>query len=101
MIVAGTTGPLYFQLLDQGTPIDLTDFTVTLILTGSDGVDIATTGDVTIPGPVNGVVSYTPDSTDLTYALSPFKARWKLTEDIGVVDYIPSTYRDEWDVVPV
>lgn len=100
-IVAGSTGPLYFQLLDNGIPIDLNDFIITLSLSGVDGAAITTTGDVLVTpaSATAGIVSYTPDSTDLTAALSPFKARWVLTEDTGSVNYVPNSYRDQWDVV--
>lgn len=100
-IVAGSTGTLYFQLLDSGVPIDLNDFTITLSLSGVDGVAITTTGDITVTATsaAAGIVYYTPDSTDLTAALSPFKARWVLTEDTGAVNYVPNAYRDQWDVV--
>jgi len=98
-VVEGTTGPFYFQLLDQGTPVDLTDFTVTLLLTGSDGVAITTTSLVSVVSGANGVVSFTPSSSTLDATVSPIKARWKLTEDLGSINYIPTSYREEWDVV--
>lgn len=100
-IVEGTTGPIFFQVLENGSPLELSDFTVTLTLTDSDGVTIVTTGDVLVVNDINGVISYTPDSTDLDATYSPYKARWALTEDTGIVYYIPSSYRDEWDIIPV
>ena len=97
-IAAGTTSTFYFQLLNEGVPIDLTDFTVTLLLAGSDGVAISPAGTLTVLAGSNGVVSYAPAVVDISTALSPFKVRWVLTEDTGIVSYIPNAYRDEWDV---
>jgi hypothetical protein len=96
-LVAGTTGAVYFQLLDQGLPLDLTDFSISLLLTAADG-SIIPSPTVSIVNAPNGLVSYTPASTDLSSALSPYRARWKLSEDSGTVNYIPGAYRDEWDV---
>lgn len=94
-LVAGTTTSAFFQILDAGEPLDLTDFTVTLLLKGVDGVAVSTT--VTTPDATQGIVAWTPGT--LTVALSPYKARWVLTEDTGAIAYIPSSYREEWDVV--
>lgn len=98
-IVAGTASPVYFQILDEGEALDLTDFTVTLTLTGVDGIAISTTSKVSVPTGDTGLVKYTPASGDLTSTVSPVKARWILTEDTGNVYYIPTGYRDEWDII--
>jgi hypothetical protein len=97
--IEGATTSLYFQLLDSGVPIDLNDYTIDLFLTGIDGVTVNVSGDIT--STFNGVVIYTPGVTDLSALVSPYKARWKLTEDTGAIAYVPSAYRDEWNILPV
>jgi len=98
-IVAGWTGPVDFALKADGAAINLAGITVTLLLSGSDGVTVDTTGDVTILSEPGGTVRYLPDAADLSAALSPYKARFKLVDGTGAIVYVPSGTRDVWKVV--
>lgn len=98
-IVEGMTSALSFQLLERGVPINLTGCTVTLMLTGSDGVDVTTSGDVTVTTAASGLLTYTPDAADLDAAKSPYKARWKIVDGTGAISFVPTDYRDVWNVV--
>jgi hypothetical protein len=97
-IPAGTTSALTFQLLESGIAINLTAITVTLLLTGSDGIDVLT-GTVAVSDAPNGKVTYTPTATGLDPIKSPYKARWKLVDGGGLISYVPTGYRDTWNVV--
>ena len=96
--VAGTTGPQDFRLLIDGVAADLTGKTVTLILTGRDGTVVDTTNDVSITGVTTGEVRYSPDSTDVPAANTPYTARWAVTDAAGKVVFFPSGAADRWNV---
>ena len=96
--VAGTTGPQDFKLLVDGVAADLTGKTVALILTGRDGVVVDTVGDVSVTGVLTGEVRYSPDSTDVPAANTPYTARWAVTDGAGKVVFFPSGAADRWNV---
>lgn len=97
-IPAGTTSAITFQLLESGIAINLTAITVTLLLTGSDGIDVVT-GAVAVTSATTGTVTFTPVAATLDSAKSPYKARWKLVDAGGLISYVPTGYRDTWNVV--
>jgi hypothetical protein len=98
IIVQGTTAPLTFQLLENAAPLDLTGLTVTLLLNDAAGTAVTTTGKVAVTGTTTGIVTFTPLATDMTAVLSPYSARWVLTSG-SQVSYVPTGYRDIWNVV--
>ncbi len=101
-IVGGTTTALTFQLLEAGVPINLTGITVSLTLEASDGTAVTTAAKVATVSATLGTVSFTPALADLSSLLSPYTARWKLTADVGgAISYVPTGYRDIWNVVKV
>jgi hypothetical protein len=95
--VEGTTTGLQFQLLQVGIPINLTGANVSLTLTGSDGVDVNSPA-IAITDTLNGKVTYTPLAGDLSSMRSPYAARFKVVSSNGAVQFVPSGYRDEWNV---
>ena len=96
-VVEGWTGVLDFTLRVAGTVENLTDDTVTLILTDKDGNTVQTTGDMSVLVAANGTIRYTPDVTDLLASGSPYKARFKV--DSGTdVRFFPNGPADEWRV---
>jgi baseplate upper protein BppU len=97
-VVEGTTVPLQFQLLQNGAPLNVAGTTITLLLTGSDRVPIQN-GPVTIIDGLNGKVQYAPNPSDLSSLKSPYLARFKIVDVNGNAQYVPSGYRDEWNVV--
>lgn len=99
-ITEGETSSLRFQLLEDGVPIDLSTFSVALLLTDRFGTTVSTSGMVTLPDAANGYVDLTPDNADLfDVALSPYAARWQLTDGNGGVSYVPRGLREQWTVV--
>lgn len=98
-IVEGITNPLLFQLLQGNTPINLTGATVTLIISGTDG-QVIPNPNIVVVDTTNGKVQYTPLTTDLSSTKSPYFARFKIVNG-PTTQYVPSGYRDEWNVVPL
>jgi hypothetical protein len=99
-IVAGTTADLGFQLLDAGSPINLLNVTVTLLLHDRTGAAVASPGTVTVTDVTEGKVSLTPTgATVFNAAKGPYQARWRLTAASGKVSYVPSSNRDVWNIV--
>lgn len=87
-LTEGWTDPLPFQLTIDGVGMNLAGFTVTGILTHRQGtVDVS--GDVAVTVEGEGKVTYTPDSTDLTAANSPYRLRFKVQDGAGAVVYFP------------
>lgn len=99
-IVAGTTAALRFQLLEAGTPIDLTGSTVTLLLSDKNGVTIASPGTVTVTDDNNGKVQLAPtDDTVFVASNGPYLARWKVLDSGGKYSFVPSGPRDIWNIL--
>lgn len=98
-IIEGTTTALEFQLLENGSAINLTGATVELILTDKDGTAVTTTSDITVTSATTGTVTYSPDAADLDSSKSPYRARWKITDSGGTISYVPTGHRDEWSVI--
>jgi hypothetical protein len=99
-IVEGTSDSLQFQLLENGSPIDLSLITVSLLLSDRLGNAVTTPGTVSIVDAANGKVQFTPTSLSTFAAVNgPCHARWKLTNNLsGAVGYVPTTTRDIWNI---
>lgn len=99
-IVAGTTTPLQFQLIEAGASIDLTVITVTLLLNDRLGNTVFNPGTVSIVDSANGKIKFTPSNASVfNPAFGPYYARWVLTDGSGLVGYVPTTVRDVWNIV--
>ena len=97
-VVEGTTANLDFRLTADGAAVNLTGATVVLLLYDKDGTAITTTGDVTVIDATDGQVRYAPDAADLDPAVTPHRARFKVT--ISSQDsFYPSGPADRWVVV--
>lgn len=95
-LTEGWTAGIPFTLKANDVVVNLTGMTVTLILRGNDAVLIDTAGDVAVTDAVNGVVTYTPDLTDVTLALAPFRAHFKVVDGTGGIAYFPNGAADTW-----
>lgn len=88
--VEGWTGPLDFQLLNDGVAQDLTSMTVT----GQARTRLATTvdlsSDVTVLSATAGTVRLTPDAVDFDNAFSPYELRFKVVDATTAVVFFPS-----------
>ena len=94
-IVAGTTADLQFQLLENGSPINLLNVTVALLLSDRTGAAIASPGTVSVIDEAEGKVQLAPASASVFVAANgPYQARWKLTAASGKISYVPSSNRD-------
>jgi hypothetical protein len=98
-IVAGTTTPLQFQLLEDGSPINLLNVTVALLLSDRTGATVSNPGTVTVTDEDEGKVQLAPASVNVfVSADGPYQARWKLTGASGI-SYVPSSNRDVWNII--
>lgn len=99
-LVAGTTTPIRFQLLEAGSPIDLSGSTVTLLLSDKAGVNISNPGTVTVTDAINGKIALAPtDINVFTAANGPYLARWKIVDSSSKISFVPTGPRDIWGIV--
>lgn len=99
-IVAGTTANVIFQLLEAGSPIDLTGATVTLLLSDKTGTTVTSPGTVSIVDETTGKVQLAPtDANVFVAANGPYLARWKVVDSGAKIFYVPSGPRDVWNIV--
>ena len=99
-ITEGTTANLDFVLTADGTAVNLTGATVTLVLSDKDGTAISTLGDVSVVTAAEGKVRFAPDAADLSASVSPLRARFKVTDASSQIAYYPSGRADTWTITP-
>jgi len=88
--VEGWTGPLDFQLLNDGVMQDLTTMTVTGQARNRLNALVDLSSDVAILTATEGKVRLTPDATDFDNALSPYELRFKVVDATTAVVFFPS-----------
>ena len=99
-VIAGTTTDLAFQLLEAGSPIDLTGCTVTLLLSDKTGATVATPGTVSVTSATEGKVKLAPTGISVFVATSsPYTVRWKIVDASSKVSYVPTGPRDTWEII--
>jgi hypothetical protein len=94
-LTEGWTGPLPFTLKADGTAVNLTGMTVTMVLKDNAGNDVTTTGDVVITTAASGLVTYTPDATDLLASGSPYTVRFQVVDGSSQTVFFPNGQPDE------
>lgn len=98
-LIEGWTKPINEQILNNGTPFDITGLTVTLKLYPKGGRTTKTlAGSVSVPSPTTGAVAFAPAAGDLLSIESPYAVRWQLSNGAGVVYFAPQGAPDEWVV---
>lgn len=98
-LVEGWTQAIPFTLKADGSALDLTGMTVTLELRARDGSQVDTTGKVSTTSASAGEVTFSPASGDLKAALSPYEARFVVTDSNSKVLKVPNTVQpDYWKV---
>ena len=98
-VVEGWTGALPFQLLADGSPVDLTGLTVSLWMKDCDGTQIhSSTANVTVTDSTDGDVSFSPSSSQFVAAKSPYKLRFKVVDALSKVVYFPNREEDVIEV---
>ena len=99
-IVEGTTADLRFQLLQDGSAIDLTGVTVTVLLADRSGAPVSSPGTVSTVTATEGKIQLVPtDETVFVASRGPYHARWKLVDGSSKISYVPSSSRDVWNIV--
>lgn len=90
-VIEGETARIPLQLYESpgvalnGTGLTLSD----LLITGSDGTVVATTGDFGWVDQAAGTIYYDPDADDFVASKSPYRIRAKLTDGSGKVRHYP------------
>lgn len=89
-IAEGWSAPLDFELLNDGSPQNLTSMTVT-----GQGYDrlknaITLTGDVAVLDATAGTVRLTPDTGDFAESGSPYELRFKVVDGSSQQAFFPS-----------
>lgn len=98
-LVEGWTAAIPFTLKADGAALDLTSLTVTLELRGRDGSPVNTTSKVAVTSAAAGQVTFTPVAGDLVASLSPYEARFVVTDTNGKVLKVPNSQQpDLWKV---
>jgi hypothetical protein len=88
--VEGWTGPLDFQLLNDGVIQDLSTMTVTGQARNRLNAIVDLSSDVTVITATEGKVRLQPDAADFDSAFSPYELRFKVV-DVGLaVVFFPS-----------
>jgi hypothetical protein len=94
-VVQGWSGPLPFTLYADGVAVDLTGLTVTGIVHTRRGTDVSTTGKVSVTGTTSGEVTWTPASSDLLAANSPYAVRFKVADLTSATVYFANGEADK------
>lgn len=89
-IVEGWTGPLDFQLLNDGAAQDLTSMTVTGQARNRLNTLVDLSSDVTVISATAGTVRLTPDAVDFESESSPYELRFKVVDVTTAVVFFPS-----------
>lgn len=89
-IVEGWSAPLDFQLLNDGSPQNLTNMTLTGVAYNRIGVAVDLTGDVTVLSATAGTVRLIPDTGDFAKDASPYDLRFKIVDSSTQSAYFPS-----------
>jgi hypothetical protein len=99
-IIAGTTAAIPFQLIDEGSAVDLTSLTVTLLLADRTGTTVSNPGTIAETSSSEGRITLTPTNSSVFVAANgPYLARWVLTDGSSKVYYLPDVGRDIWEII--
>ena len=94
-VVEGWTGALPFTLNADGSPVNLTGLTVSIVLKDAAGTVINnTTSGVSVTSATGGEVSYAPTSTDFIAAKTPYKIRFRVVDGANKTVYFPNEDED-------
>lgn len=96
-LVHGWTSPLDFRLDDDGSPTDLTGFTVALVLSNSiNGSPVTLAGSTALVIATGGEIRFTPGASDIQKG--SYKARFKVTDGSSKIAFYPNQGADTWEV---
>lgn len=99
-VVEGWTGPLPFTLKADDVAVDLTGLTVHLYVRDAGGnvLENFTSSGLRIQNSTTGQVDWSPSSSQLTAAGSPFRLRFRIKDSTGGAIFFPN---DEEDLILV
>lgn len=104
-IVEGWTGALPFTLLADGSPVDLTGLTVTVVIKDASGTIVKNgSSGVTVTASTAGQVEYLPSTSsgDLFLSAStPYRVRFRVTDAVTRSVYFPNDEEDLIEVNPL
>lgn len=89
-IVEGWSAPLDFELLNDGSPQNLTNMTLTGVAYNRVGIAVDLSSDVTILSATAGTVRLTPDTGDFVRDGSPYDVRFKIVDSSTQSAFFPS-----------
>jgi hypothetical protein len=93
--VEGWTVPIDYQLKKNGAAFNGAGMTVSLELRAKDGTVFTEAGSTGWLDAAQSQVRYTPASTDLTFARSPMRVRFKVVAGTEVA-FFPRGEAEEW-----
>lgn len=94
--VEGWTTPIDYQLEKNGAAFNATGMAVELILRDRAGAEVTEGGTTVWSDAANSIARYSPSATDLTFARSPMRVHWKVTDGAGKVAFFPKGEYEEW-----
>jgi hypothetical protein len=98
--VEGDTSTRIFTLTEEGVPVNLTGYTLVVILKPKDGSGLPKrTYPAEVAYPDQGKVGYSAAGCALQADESPYKVRFRATSPSGVVTYFPFPAADVWQVI--
>src|SRR5688500_391693 len=93
--VEGWTAPIDYQLKKNGATFNGAGMTVSLELRDRNGTVVTETGSTAWLTAATSTVRYTPAATDLTFARSPLRVRFKVVAGSEVA-FFPRGEAEEW-----
>ena len=89
-IVEGWSAPLDFELLNDGSPQNLTNMTLSGVAYNRVGVAVDLSSDVAVISATAGTVRLTPDTGDFVVSGSPYDVRFKVVDNSTQIAFFPS-----------
>lgn len=102
-IVEGWTKPLDFQLLKDGIPFtaeELSGATISVVIKGSDGTAVNTSGKCAWKDGVTSVARVSLAAGDVVASKSPYTMHFKITDASNKDTFVPNDYPDRLIVAP-
>lgn len=96
--VEGWTERINYTIYADGTAVNLDTMSATLLLYDKRGNQVSYAGTSGIETAASGLLYFDPSANDLLYSKSPYKVRWKVTDNSGQIAYFPNSGAEVWRV---
>ncbi len=93
-VVEGWSGTLPVICKADAVAVDLSGLTVSAVVKDRRSVAVATSSNFSVTGTTAGQVTWSPSSSDLTRARSPYSIRVKVVDVAGDIVYFPNGAAD-------